>query len=166
MQRTDPLLCRPLAPPCPPNALQFLLSMGPFTGHKNEFLVDHKDDAVRWVGPPSRKERVAAPPVARRRKSAMRSPAAPARTSLFASGPPTCLLGDPWPCSGALVLEDGELRWPAPPLPPPAAPPKKAEEAKKKELTPEEIYADTLRGALTTSEARRRRVMPPARCRP
>ena len=29
---------------CP---LQFLLSMGPFTGHKNEFLIDHKDDAVR-----------------------------------------------------------------------------------------------------------------------
>lgn len=61
----------------------------------------------------------------------------------------------PAPRSGALVLEDGQLRWPAPPLPAPAAPPKKAEEAKKKELTPEEIYADTLRGALTTSERRR-----------
>lgn len=55
------------------------------------------------------------------------------------------------------MLEDGELRWPAPPLPAPAAPPKKAEEAKKKELTPEEIYADTMRSALTTSESRRRR---------
>lgn len=32
----------------PPARLpQFLLSMGPFTGHKNEFLIDHKDDAVR-----------------------------------------------------------------------------------------------------------------------
>ncbi|KAL4423593.1 hypothetical protein ABPG77_004633 [Micractinium sp. CCAP 211/92] len=81
------------------NISKFLLSMGPFTGHKSEFLIDHKDDAVR----------------------------------------------------GALVLEDGELRWPAPPLPAPAAPPKKAEEAKKKELTPEEIYADTMRSALTTT---------------
>ena len=60
----------------------------------------------------------------------------------------------PSPCSGALVLENGELRWPAPPLPAPAAPPKKAEQGKagKKELTPEEIYADTLKSAFTTSE--------------
>lgn len=52
---------------------------------------------------------------------------------------------------GALVLEGGELRWPAPPLPAPAAPPPKKEEVAKKELTPEEIYADTLKSALTTS---------------
>ncbi len=45
-------------------AVQFLLSMGPFTGHKDQFLIDAKDDAVR----------------------------------------------------GALVLEQGEMRWPAPPL--------------------------------------------------
>ncbi|EFN59205.1 hypothetical protein CHLNCDRAFT_138139 [Chlorella variabilis] len=82
------------------NISKFLLSMGPFTGHKETFLVDHKDDAVR----------------------------------------------------GALVLEGGELRWPAPPLAAPAAPPPRKEEAKgKKELTPEEIYADTLRSALTTT---------------
>ena len=30
------------------NISKFLLSMGPFTGHKETFLVDHKDDAVRW----------------------------------------------------------------------------------------------------------------------
>ncbi len=29
------------------NISKFLLSMGPFTGHKASFLVDHKDDAVR-----------------------------------------------------------------------------------------------------------------------
>lgn len=48
-----------------PPPLQFLLSMGPFTGHKGEFVVDYDDEAVR----------------------------------------------------GALVLEAGNLRWPAPPLP-------------------------------------------------
>ena len=58
-------------------SVQFLLSMGPFTGHKGQFLIDDKDDAVR----------------------------------------------------GALVLEGGELRWPAPPLKLPPPPPKK-EEAK------------------------------------
>lgn len=42
--------------------------------------------------------------------------------------------------------------WPAPPLPAPAAPPPKKEAEAKKELTPEEIYADTLKSALTTSE--------------
>lgn len=31
------------------NISKFLLSMGPFTGHKASFLVDHKDDAVRCV---------------------------------------------------------------------------------------------------------------------
>jgi hypothetical protein len=30
------------------NISKFLLSMGPFTGHKEHFLVDHGDDAVRW----------------------------------------------------------------------------------------------------------------------
>lgn len=32
--------------------LQFLLSMGPFTGHKGELLIDHLDEAVRcgWAG--------------------------------------------------------------------------------------------------------------------
>jgi hypothetical protein len=47
------------------------------------------------------------------------------------------------------------MRWPAPRLaapPQPAAPAK--QEAQKKGLTPEEIYADTLRSALTTSEGR------------
>lgn len=29
------------------NISKFLLSMGPFTGHKEHFLVDHSDDAVR-----------------------------------------------------------------------------------------------------------------------
>lgn len=56
------------------------------------------------------------------------------------------------PRSGALVLEGGQLMWPAPPLPAPAAPPPKKEAEAKKELTPEEIYADTLKSALTTSE--------------
>ncbi len=46
------------------NISKFLLSMGPFTGHKGHFYIDDKDDAVR----------------------------------------------------GALVLQDGTLRWPAPPL--------------------------------------------------
>ena len=31
----------------PAAALQFLLSMGPFTGHKGRLLVDHADEAVR-----------------------------------------------------------------------------------------------------------------------
>lgn len=47
------------------NISKFLLSAGPFTGHKGQFLIDHEDPAVR----------------------------------------------------GALVLENGELMWPAPPLP-------------------------------------------------
>ena len=46
------------------NLSKFLLSMGPFTGHKEHFFIDHKDDAVR----------------------------------------------------GALILDNGELMWPAPPL--------------------------------------------------
>lgn len=46
------------------NLSKFLLSMGPFTGHKEHFFIDHKDDAVR----------------------------------------------------GALVLDNGEMMWPAPPL--------------------------------------------------
>ena len=29
------------------NISKFLLSMGPFTGHKEHFFIDHKDDAVR-----------------------------------------------------------------------------------------------------------------------
>ena len=29
------------------NLSKFLLSMGPFTGHKGQFFIDHKDDAVR-----------------------------------------------------------------------------------------------------------------------
>jgi hypothetical protein len=47
------------------NISKFLLSAGPFTGHKGQFCVDHEDLAVR----------------------------------------------------GALVLEQGEMRWPAPPMP-------------------------------------------------
>ena len=46
------------------NLSKFLLSMGPFTGHKEQFFIDHKDDAVR----------------------------------------------------GALILDNGEMMWPAPPL--------------------------------------------------
>ena len=46
------------------NLSKFLLSMGPFTGHKEHFFIDHKDDAVR----------------------------------------------------GALILDQGEMMWPAPPL--------------------------------------------------
>ena len=45
------------------NVSKFLLSMGPFTGHKGQFYIDHKDEAVR----------------------------------------------------GALVLDNGEMMWPAPP---------------------------------------------------
>jgi NAD(P) transhydrogenase len=54
---------------------------------------------------------------------------------------------------GALVLDEGEMRWPAPPpasaaaAPPPA--PKKEEEAK----GPKDLYPDTLRNALTTTGA-------------
>jgi NAD(P) transhydrogenase len=55
---------------------------------------------------------------------------------------------------GALVLDEGEMRWPAPPPPAPAAPPpapKKAEEEAAK--GPKDLYPDTLRGALTTTGA-------------
>lgn len=53
---------------------------------------------------------------------------------------------------GALVLDEGEMRWPAPRSAAPAAPPpapKKAEEAK----GPKDLYPDTLRNALTTTGA-------------
>jgi NAD(P) transhydrogenase len=83
------------------NISKFLLSMGPFTGHKDQFVIDHKDDAVR----------------------------------------------------GALILDDGEMMWPAPPLPTPAAPPPRKEEERgpvKKELTPEEIFNATLKNAVVT----------------
>ncbi len=47
------------------NLSKFLLSMGPFTGHKEHFYIDHKDDAVRgalvldhgemmWPPPPAK----------------------------------------------------------------------------------------------------------------
>lgn len=82
------------------NISKFLLSAGPFTGHKGQFFIDHDDGAVR----------------------------------------------------GALVLEQGEMRWPAPPLPAPAAPaPKKEAAPAKKEVTPEDIYADTMRSAASTA---------------
>jgi hypothetical protein len=45
------------------------------------------------------------------------------------------------------------MRWPAPPLPVPVAPPRKEEPKAKAALTPEKIYADTMRSALTTSES-------------
>ncbi|GAB4817580.1 hypothetical protein N2152v2_004626 [Parachlorella kessleri] len=80
------------------NISKFLLSMGPFTGHKDQFLIDEKDDAVR----------------------------------------------------GALVLEQGAMRWPAPPITLPSAP-KKKEEAVKKEKTPEDIYKETMSSAATTA---------------
>ncbi|GAB4819658.1 hypothetical protein N2152v2_006704 [Parachlorella kessleri] len=82
------------------NVSKFLLSMGPFTGHKGQFLIDDADDAVR----------------------------------------------------GALVLEGGELRWPAPPLKLPPPPPAKKEEAKaSKELTPEQIREETVKSATSTA---------------
>jgi NAD(P) transhydrogenase len=86
------------------NISKFLLSAGPFTGHKGQFLVDPGDGAVR----------------------------------------------------GALVLEGGEMRWPAPPLPAPAAPPPRAAApaaaaAAKRAPTPEEAYAETLRSAAATT---------------
>jgi len=87
------------------NISKFLLSMGPFTGHKEQFMIDHKDDAVR----------------------------------------------------GALVLEIGEMRWPAPPLPAPAAaaPKKKDDDGgrmkKKEALTPEQIYQETMKNAGITA---------------
>lgn len=90
------------------NISKFLLSAGPFTGHKNEFFIDHADGAVR----------------------------------------------------GALVLEDGELRWPPPPPPAPATPaapavskPAGHQTAKQGAgpATPEQIYNDTLRSAGSTA---------------
>jgi NAD(P) transhydrogenase len=88
------------------NISKFLLSAGPFTGHKNEFVIDHADGAIR----------------------------------------------------GALVLEDGELRWPPPPppaQPAPAAAPKPAGGQAPKQATgpatPEQIYNDTLRSAGSTA---------------
>lgn len=52
---------------------------------------------------------------------------------------------------GALVLDEGELRWPAPPSAAPAPPPApKMEEAAK---GPKDLYPDTLRNALTTTGA-------------
>eukprot|EP00775_Hariotina_reticulata_P007046 gene7046-7260_t len=53
---------------------------------------------------------------------------------------------------GALVLDEGEMRWPAPPSAAPAAPaapPKPKEEA----TGPKDLYPDTLRAALTTTGA-------------
>lgn len=81
------------------NISKFLLSAGPFTGHKGEFLVDDEDLAVR----------------------------------------------------GSLVLDNGELRWPAPPLPAPAAPAAKVETKGPKVLTPEEIRKDTMGQVATTA---------------
>jgi len=53
---------------------------------------------------------------------------------------------------GALVLDEGELRWPAPPSAAPAAPP--APPKPKEEATgPKDLYPDTLRSALTTTGA-------------
>ncbi len=54
---------------------------------------------------------------------------------------------------GALVLEEGELRWPPPPAAAPAAPPKPkaAEKAAKAEPTAEELRAETMRSAATTA---------------
>ena len=81
------------------NISKFLLSAGPFTGHKGEFLVDDTDLAVR----------------------------------------------------GSLVLDNGELRWPAPPLPAPATPPPKAEATGPKEKTADEIYQETFTQVATTA---------------
>lgn len=80
------------------NISKFLLSVGPFTGHKGEFVVDDADQAVR----------------------------------------------------GSLVLDGGDLRWPAPPISLPPPPPPKVEVAAK-ERTPEDIYKETLSSAATTA---------------
>lgn len=80
------------------NLSKFLLSMGPFTGHKGQFYIDHKDEAVR----------------------------------------------------GALVLDNGEMMWPAPPPKTAPQPPKK--ETKKEEPAgPVDLYKPTLNNALVTT---------------
>jgi len=55
---------------------------------------------------------------------------------------------------GALVLDEGEMRWPAPPPPTPADAPKPVEAKKEAAPTgPKDLYPDTLRNALTTTGA-------------
>lgn len=53
------------------------------------------------------------------------------------------------------MLDEGELRWPAPPPPSPAASAAPAAAAKKEEAAagPKDLYPDTLRNALTTTGA-------------
>lgn len=53
------------------------------------------------------------------------------------------------------MLDEGEMRWPAPPPPAPAATAAPAAAAKKEEEAkgPKDLYPETLRGALTTTGA-------------
>lgn len=82
------------------NITKFLLSMGPFsTGKKDEFTIDHKDDAVR----------------------------------------------------GALVLQEGELTWPAPPPAQASAPPPPAPKKETEATGPKDLYDVTLKNALVTA---------------
>lgn len=52
---------------------------------------------------------------------------------------------------GALVLENGEMMWPAPPLPAPAQPQQQAEKPKEAPTGPPDLYKPTLQNALTTT---------------
>ena len=52
---------------------------------------------------------------------------------------------------GALVLDHGEMTWPAPPLPPPAAPPQAKKDEKKEKEGPKDLYEPTLKNALTAT---------------
>ena len=124
--------------------------MGPFTtGDKTAFAVDHKDDAVRcawglrvcvcvcsgvgWGGGVGWGVGAGA--------GIIHSPHPPPHTPTH----------PPYPPRGALVLEGGELRWPAPPLQLPAAkPPPKVEE--KRGPTDEELRDESMQSALSTGE--------------
>ena len=55
-------------------------------------------------------------------------------------------------CSGALVLEGGQLMWPAPPLPAPAAPPPKKEET-------QEVTIPTATIVETAEEPKKKKVI-------
>lgn len=54
---------------------------------------------------------------------------------------------------GALVLDEGEMRWPAPPPPAPVQAAAPAAAKKEEPKGPKDLYPETLRGALTTTGA-------------
>jgi hypothetical protein len=79
--------------------------MGPFTtGKKDEFVIDYDDEAVRWGEGRGRAAQEFAPPAFR---------AAPLHLTPPSAAPPRA--APPPPPRGALVLDEGEMRWPAPP---------------------------------------------------